>query len=198
MEDNFEPVSRSSELINADNCFIMVIDVQSAFMQGLSKEEQLNFIQKFTHLIKLSHVLNIPLIVTAENLEENGSLPNTLLDILPSSTKIYDKFVYSCWGQNDIQLAIKDTHRQIAVLCGFETDVCVAQTAIDLQANGFQVVILTDITFSRNNVEHEIGLSRMEHHGVIFSLLKTWQEEISAGVKTIISQVLKENQLNSI
>ncbi|UCG00728.1 MAG: isochorismatase family protein [Candidatus Heimdallarchaeota archaeon] len=198
MEENFEPVSRSSELIEVDNCFIMIIDVQSTFMKGITNKEQLIFLQKFTHLIRLSGVLNIPLIITAEDIKKNGSLPDIFLDTLPSNTKIFDKYVYSCWGQRDIQVAIRNTHRQIAVLCGFETDVCIAQTAIDLQSHGFLVVILTDMTFSRNNIEHEIGLKRMEHHGVIFSLLKTWQEEITAGVKTKISQELKKYNLGNI
>lgn len=198
MEDTIEPISRSSDLIDADNCFIMIIDVQSIFMQGLTKEEQLIFLRKYTHLIRLSHVLKIPLIITAEKIEKNGSIPDTLQNILSSNVKIYDKFIYSCWGQKDIQLAIRNTQRQIAVLCGFETDVCISQTAIDLQTNGFQVVILTDMTFSRNNIENEIGLKRMEHYGIILSLLKTWQEEITAGVRTKIHQVLVENGLGNI
>lgn len=198
MEEFFEPVSRSSDLIEANNCFIMIIDVQSIFMRGLTNQEQLIFLQKFTHLIKLSRALKIPLIITAEDIEKNGSLPEILQNTLNSNFKIFDKFIYSCWGQKDIQMAIRNAKRQIAVLCGFETDVCIAQTAIDLQANGFQVVVLTDITFSRNNIEHEIGLKRLEHHGIILSLLKTWQEEITAGVRTNILQVLKENDLQDI
>jgi len=198
MEISLEPDSRSSELIDASNCFIMIIDVQSIFMQGLTREAQSTYLRKFSHLIKLSRVLEIPLIITAENIKKNGSIPNILQNSIPENVKIFDKFIYSCWGQKDIQSAIKDTTREIAVLCGFETDVCIAQTAIDLQANGFQCVILTDMTFSRNIIEHEIGLKRMEHHGIIFSLLKSWQEEISAGVRTGISQLLVKYNLNNV
>lgn len=198
MEDNFEPVSRSSELIDSKNCFVMIIDVQTIFMKGLTNQEQSVFLLKFSHVMKLCQVLKIPLIITAEDIEKNGSVPNSLQTSIPENVKLFDKFIYSCWGQKDIQEAIRNTNRQIAVLCGFETDVCIAQTAIDLQANGFQVVLLTDMTFSRNMIEHEIGLKRMKHHGVILSLLKTWQEEITAGVKTHISQLIKENELHKI
>ena len=198
MEKSLEPDSRSSNLIDASNCFIMIIDVQSIFMQGLTREEQSTYLHKFSHLIKLSGVLEIPLIITAENIKKNGSIPNILQNSIPNNVKIFDKFIYSCWGQKDIQRAIKNTNREIAVLCGFETDVCIVQTAIDLQANGLQCVILTDITFSRNIIEHETGLKRMEHHGIIFSLLKSWQEEISAGVRTGISQLLEKYSLNNV
>ena len=198
MGKTLELISRSSDLIDAANCFIMIIDVQPIFMQGLTKQKQLIFLRKFSHLIRLSQILKIPLIITAEDIEKNGSVPNELQDILPESVKIIDKLIFSCWGQKDIQIAIRNTKRQIAILCGFETDVCIAQTAIDLQANGFQVIILTDMTFSRNILEHEAGLKRMEHHGIILSLLKTWQLEISAGVRTTISQALRENNLDNI
>ena len=198
MEKNIEPVSRSSDLIDSTNCFVMIIDVQTTFMQGLTNQEQLVFLQKYSHLIKLCQVLKIPLIITAEDIQKNGSIPNSILNSIPKNVEVIDKFIYSCWGQKDIQRAIKNTNREIAVLCGFETDVCIVQTAIDLQANGLQCVILTDITFSRNIIEHETGLKRMEHHGIIFSLLKSWQEEISAGVRTGISQLLEKYSLNNV
>ncbi len=199
MEDTIEPISRSSDLIDADNCFIMIIDVQLKFMLGLTKEERLIFLKKYNHLIKLSHVLKLPLIIIAEDIQKNGSIPESLQSTLPPNVQIYDKFIYSCWGQKDIQMGIRNTQRLVAVLCGFETDVCIAQTAIDLQANGFKVVILTDMTFSRTKDEHEIGLKRMEKHDeIILSLLKTWQEEITAGVKTGILHMLKKNDLHNI
>lgn len=207
MEDNIEPVSRSSNLINASDCFIMIIDVQLKFMLGLTKEERLIFLKKYNHLIKLSHVLKLPLIITAEDIQKNGSIHESLQSTLPPNVQIYDKFIYSCWGQEDIQMRIKNTQRLVAVLCGFETDVCIAQTAIDLHINGFKVFILTDMTFSRdkkehksglNRMEHESGLNRMEHNGIILSLLKTWQEEITAGVKTEIHHLLKKNDLHNI
>lgn len=198
MEDNIEPVSRSSNLINVSDCFIIIIDVQSKFMLGLTNEDRLIFLKKYNHLIRLSHVLKIPLIITAEDIEKNDSIPESLRSTLPPNVQIYNKFVYSCWGQKDIQMGIRNTQRLVAVICGFETDVCIAQTAIDLQANGFKVVILSDMTFSRNEIEHEIGLKRMEHYGIILSLLKTWQEEITAGVKTRILYMLKENDLHNI
>ncbi len=196
--DMIEPLSRSSNLINVDDCFIIIIDVQEAFTQGLTREEQTVFMRKYMHLIKLAYALKIPLIVTAENIQKNGSIPDTLLHLLAPNAHIYDKFIYSCWGQKDIQNVIKNTRKTVGVLCGFETDVCVGQTAIDLLDNEYQVCVLVDMTFSRNLLEHEIGLKRMEHHGVILSALKSWQEEITAGVRTSIHRILKDNNLMNI
>ena len=84
------------------------------------------------------------------------------------------------------------------VLCGLETDVCIMQTAIDLLTTGYHVVLLSDITFSRNTTEHSIGLKRIESQGAIISLLKTWQEEITAGVRTKTNKILKMHQLDDV
>ncbi len=195
--DIIEPLSRSPNLINVNDCFIIIIDVQSTFMQGLTKEEQLIFIRKYNHLIKLSYVLKIPLIVTAEDIQKKGSIHENLLEPL-GDISVYSKFVYSCWGQKNIQRAIRNTQRKVAVICGFETDVCIAQTGLDLLDNGYKVVILEDITFSRNKIEHEIGLKRLEGQGAIVSGLKSWQEEITAGTRTKINQILTENGLSNV
>ncbi|MFX0183714.1 MAG: isochorismatase family protein [Candidatus Hodarchaeota archaeon] len=195
--DILEPESRSSNLVNADDCFVLIIDVQEFFMQGLSGVEQNSYIAKYKHLTKLCKVLGIPLIVTAEDIEKNGSVHADLLKIL-GETPIYDKFVYSCWGQKNIREAIEKTQKRVCILCGLETDVCIAQTAIDLLGNGYQVLILTDMTYSRNLIEHETGLKRMEFHGAMFGLLKSWQEEITAGVRTNINKTIKKNFLDDI
>ena len=194
-----EPISRSSEFTEVNDCFVAIIDVQEFFFsKKLSEAETDRFIGKILHLIKLAKILDIPLLITAEDIEKNGSIPQKVADILPSDVHIYDKFIYSCWGQKEIQNAIESFNRKVAVICGLETDVCVYQTTVDLLSNGYKVVILADITFSRNNVENQIGLKRMETLGASISLLKTWQEEITAGIRTKINYLLKENELHNI
>ncbi|MFX0050771.1 MAG: isochorismatase family protein [Candidatus Hermodarchaeota archaeon] len=195
--DLIEPVSRSSNLISVKDCFVLIIDVQDFFMKGLSENEQITYIAKYKHLIKLCQVLKIPLIVTAEDIRKNGSVHEGLFESL-SDVSVYDKFIYSCWGQKNIREAIEKTQKKVAILCGLETDVCVAQTAIDLLDNSYRVLILTDLTYSRDPVEHKIGLKRMEYHGAMFGLLKSFQEEITAGVRTNINKIIKENELNNI
>jgi hypothetical protein len=38
----------------------------------------------------------------------------------------------------------------------------------------------------------------MEFHGAMFGLLKSWQEEITAGVRTNINRIIKDNDLGNI
>ncbi len=197
--DLLEPIARSSNLIKLNDCFIILIDVQEVFLKkGLTNSEIQTFILKLKHLIRVAQVLEIPIIITVEDIKNNGSIPVDLSTMLPADFWIYDKFIYSCWGQEDIQNAIKNIGKTVAVMCGLETDICVCQTSIDLLSNKFKVVILSDITFSRNKNEHEIGLKRMENSGAIISTLKTWQEEIAGGIKTEINLKLRKQNLSDI
>ena len=52
------------------------------------------------------------------------------------------------------------------MLAGFETDVCVAQSAVGLVELGFRAVVLEDATYTNSAREHERGLARMAGTGV--------------------------------
>ena len=62
--------------------------------------------------------------------------------------------------------AIRATGRSTAVLVGFETDVCVAQSAIGLLDLGFRAVVPEDAVYTNSAIEHERGLARMTGAGV--------------------------------
>jgi nicotinamidase-related amidase len=55
--------------------------------------------------------------------------------------------------------------RGTAVLCGLETDVCVAQSALGLDDRGFRVVVVEDAVAS-TGASHEQGLARMRDAGL--------------------------------
>jgi nicotinamidase-related amidase len=62
--------------------------------------------------------------------------------------------------------ALRATGRGTAVLVGFETDVCVAQSAIGLVDLGLRAVVPEDAVYTNSAVEHERGIARMTGAGV--------------------------------
>jgi nicotinamidase-related amidase len=200
-KDIMEPSHRSSDLIKAQECLVLIIDVQEPFLKGLQPDQRTTFLQKHAWLIQVCDAIGIPYIFTAEDIAKNGSIPTSLTSRTqkgPESVQIFDKFIYSCWGQTEIREAIQDIGRSVVVLCGLETDVCIMQSALDLLGHGYRVVILVDLTYSRNEFEHSIGLKRMASHGAILASLKSWQEEITGGLKTKINRLLIEKELTDI
>ena len=55
--------------------------------------------------------------------------------------------------------------RHQAVLCGVETHVCVAQTALELMSAGYAVSVAADACGSRRRFDHEIALQRLSAEG---------------------------------
>ena len=51
------------------------------------------------------------------------------------------------------------------MLIGFETDVCVAQSAIGLKERGLRVIVVVDAVFSPGEM-HDRGLARMASEGI--------------------------------
>ena len=60
--------------------------------------------------------------------------------------------------------ALRETQRRTAVLVGFETDVCVAQSAVGVLEAGFRVLVVEDATFSPGPM-HGRGLARAVRDG---------------------------------
>jgi len=61
--------------------------------------------------------------------------------------------------------AIEATGRRTAVLCGFETDVCVTQSAVGLMEAGYRVVVAVDAVYSPAGAQ-AYGLARLRDLGV--------------------------------
>ncbi len=66
------------------------------------------------------------------------------------------------------------------VLAGIEAHICVQQTALDLLAAGYRVIIPVDAVASRNKLDWEIAIRRMENSGAQIttteSILFEWCE----------------------
>jgi len=158
-------------LINVDDCVLIIIDVQDHFLARLPLERAEQLIDRVGWLIEVAKILNVPMIVTAEEATRHSGFTAVLAEKLPPGTYVLDKTVYGLADQTDILEAVRKTGRRTAVLVGMETDVCVTHSAIGLMQNGFQVVVLADVTDSPADA-HECGLERMRGAGVLVMSLK--------------------------
>ena len=158
-------------LINADDSCLIVVDVQKAFLEKLPEGESEQFIRRLLWLVKVATRLGIPLVVTAEDIEKNGSIIPELEMILPTDTQVHNKMVFGLAADSGILLDIQNTKRNTMILVGLETDVCVAHSAIGLLEEGYQVVVVEDSSASPGNA-HSYGLSRIKAAGALVSNVK--------------------------
>ncbi|MCJ7566278.1 MAG: isochorismatase family protein [Anaerolineales bacterium] len=164
-------ISIHQKLIDADNSCLIVIDVQRIFLDKLPEEDSEQLVIRLLWLVNVAKRLEIPLIVTAEDIEKNGSIIPELEAILPSDTYVKNKMIFGLAADQEILSVVQDTKRNIAILVGLETDVCVAQSALGLLEQGYQVVVVEDATGSPGKA-HQYGLSRIDSAGALISNVK--------------------------
>ena len=121
--------------------------------------------------MRVAHWLNIPMLATAEEITRHGGLSSHLWPHLPPGTPVLNKTRFGLAGQPSILSAVQATGRPTAVLVGLETDVCVAQSALGLLDEGFQVAAIADATASPGTA-HEFGLTRMRAAGAVILSVK--------------------------
>lgn len=116
-------------------------------------------------LAEAASLLGVSAILTEQYPKGLGHTPATITRHLPAAV---DKMSFSCCGCDRFR-SLLPANAQSAVLCGLETHVCIAQTALDLLADGLHVFIAVDAIASRHGLDHEIGLRRLEAAGAILT-----------------------------
>jgi nicotinamidase-related amidase len=157
-------------LIQRDDSVLVVVDAQPGFFRKdwFAEAEAgaaQSALKRAAWLVAVAARLEIPVVVTEEEPERNGSTEPLIGERLPPGTPVLRKGTFGLAGSPEIRAAVRDTGRRTAIVVGCETDVCVAQSAIGLVEHGFDCVVVDDATFSPGEM-HARGLERLASAGV--------------------------------
>ena len=161
----------AAPLFSSDKCALIVIDVQDCFLAKLPVDWRKPLVERIAWLMQVAHILEIPVVATAEDVTRDGPLLPVLEKQLRPGAGVHDKKVFGLCGQADILEAIRRTERDEFVPVGMETDVCVCHSALGLIGQGFRVAAIEDATASPPP-HHEAGLRRMAAGGVVLTNAK--------------------------
>lgn len=123
--------------IFAEDTLCIVIDVQEKLIPVIHEKEQIiKATQTFLSCLK---ELNVPILVTEQYSKGLGKTIPELSQILEesNSVQIMEKITFSAYGTEEIKAAIKAFNKKNVLICGIESHVCVLQTLIDLQNDGY-------------------------------------------------------------
>jgi nicotinamidase-related amidase len=148
-----------------EDCLLVVIDAQPGFYAD--DPAALEALARAAWLARLARELQVPAVATEEEPERNGA---TGLELAPG-TPVLTKPTFGLAGTPEILQAVRDTNRRTAVLVGFETDVCVYQSAVGLLDAGFNVIAPEDAIFSPGEM-HARGLDRLRDAGAALTHCK--------------------------
>lgn len=155
-------------LVDQDDSLLVVVDVQEGFFgDALPPQDRAPAAQalaRMTWLARLASLLGLPAVLTEEDPERNGAAHAPIAELFGDSPAQV-KPTFGLTGTPEILARVEATGRGTAVVIGFETDVCVAQSALGLLDVGKRVVVVEDAVASPGTAQLQ-GLTRMARAGV--------------------------------
>jgi nicotinamidase-related amidase len=174
-------------LIDRDDSVLVVVDTQPGFVSTTDPAAEAA-VERSIWLATIARLLEIPAVVTEEAPEREGATDPRLLERLEPAAPVLTKATFGLAECPEIVAAIRATARGTAVLTGFETDVCVSQSAIGLLDLGLRVAIVTDAAYTQDSAQHEFGLRRMAQAGVELVHAKgvayEWMRTVDLAIET--------------
>ena len=178
--------------IKKEDAILTAIDFQEKLLPAMFEAEKVE-----AAAIKLAaglNVMGVPEIVTTQYAKGLGPTGPAVEEALGEFEPI-DKSSFSAWNNEEYKSALQKSGRKTVILMGIETHICVEQTALDLLENGYTVFVPADCVQSRNPVNKELSLRRMEAAGVVItcaeSVLYELLESSRAAEFKAISAIVK-------
>ncbi len=154
--------------ISCDEVQALLIDVQEKLTPHIFEHDKIT--QKMGILIQGLQELNVPIMLNEQYKKGLGETISPLYELLNEQNRqSFEKTSFSVCDNPPSWAHISGQNRNVAVLFGIETHVCVLQTALDLLDNGIQPVIVADAVGSRNPYDKKIAIRRMRRMGAVIT-----------------------------
>jgi len=170
--ENSTPTSDYAEIarrpLAAEQCALVVIDIQQKLLPPIFQKEQL--VRNSQLLIRAAGILKIPTLLSTQYAKGLGSTVPEIASLL-AGTEAVDKTLFSCFGSEVFCSLLKRLpgRRNTLLLCGMESHICVAQTALAALREEYLVHVASDAVSSRTEWNWKIGLERMRAAGAVIS-----------------------------
>ena len=154
--------------LDPEQCALIVIDIQEKLLPPIFEKDRL--LRNSQLLIRMASVLKMPTLLSTQYSEGLGNTVPEVASLLPDTSPI-EKQVFSCFGSEVFCSALKRLpgNRNTVVLCGMESHICVAQTALAALREGYLVHVASDAVSSRTEWNWKIGLERTRAAGAVIS-----------------------------
>lgn len=165
-------------ILRRDQAVLVFVDVQERLHAEMARRDAV--LQNLLKLAEAARLLKVPVVLTEHAAKAFGPTIEPLRAALAGAAPLH-KMVFSCFGSEEFRSALAALGRKQVVVAGYETHVCVCQTALDAAAAGYQVHLVRDATASRADSDREVGLDKMAGAGVL-----------PASAETVIFELLEK------
>jgi len=178
--------------LTIENTICLVVDYQEKLVPAIKKNEKL--IENSVKLLQSLRLLSVPCIVTQQYTKGLGETIEEIKEVVGIDCPTMEKISFSGYLNQAIKEKIKESGRKNIILCGVEAHVCVLQTLIDLQNDGYQTILITDCIGSRKEKDRMGAITRATWEGamiityesLVFELMQQGGTDLFRQIMTIV------------
>jgi len=154
-------------LLAREKSQLLIIDVQDKLLSAISGKDRV--VDRCVNLVLAARTLGIPITLSEQYPQGLGPTHDSIRDAFANDGLIVDKTEFSCVKNERLRDHLHDLRREgrtKVVIGGIEAHVCVTQTAMDLESQGFEAFVVADAVGSRSKASRKLALARMQKSGV--------------------------------
>jgi nicotinamidase-related amidase len=149
-------------MLNLSDAVLIVVDVQGKLARVVENSD--NVIGQIQKLVKGMLALEIPIIMTSQIPEKLGGTIEEIAALLPDHEQI-SRTSFSVFRSIEMLNRLAELKKKQIILCGFETHICLYQSALDLMNSDYEVYLVVDGTSSRKGADKDTSLIRVGSEG---------------------------------
>ena len=153
-------------LIARDKSQLLIVDVQDKLLGAISGKDRV--VERCVRLVRAARTLGIPITLSEQYPQGLGPTVDPIREAFANSGFVVDKVEFSCLRSEPLRERMHELRRQgrsQIVIGGIEAHVCILQTAIDLEAQGFEAFVVADAIGSRSKINRKLAINRLLRSG---------------------------------
>jgi nicotinamidase-related amidase len=166
-------LSLNEKLCHAQHSQLLIIDIQERLASAMPADVLEKIIKNNNVLLTAASELNIPVIHSEQYPKGLGNTVAAITEHLPKKSHAITKTSFSCANADGFNNFLAKQKRQQIIITGIESHICVLQSAIDLQHQGYTVYVVEDAICSRKKLNHMNAIERLRQSGIIISTVES-------------------------
>ena len=166
-------MSNTSFITQAEQSALIIVDVQERLAAAMPDGVRDRVVTQLQTLLVAAKTLSVPIIVTEQYPKGLGHTDKGLIPYLAETTPVIVKTSFSSAKADGFLSSLEVLQRKSVILTGMETHICILQTALELQQQGYQVFVVEDAVSSRSKSNQYNALQRLRQAGVIITTVES-------------------------
>lgn len=153
-------------LLARDKSQLLIVDVQQKLVGAISGKDKV--VEACVRLVRAARLLDVPITISEQYPQGLGPTVDPIREAFANNSFVLDKVEFSCLKSEALRERLHELRRKgrpQVVVGGIEAHVCVLQTAIDLEAQGFEAFVVADAIGSRDKASVKRAVSRLLKSG---------------------------------